>query len=422
LDTDVEVVEAINQGEALVVEPGLDSLIRANRRNMHATRDAEGAVAETSCSFIVVPTPSDEHGLFSTRFVTEAAIPVGRALGRKKDYHLGVLVSTVLPGGTEQAVVSGLERESGKKCSESFGVCYSPEFTALGSAIHDTLNPELVLIGESDSRAGDELEGIYTQISDSKPAVVRTNFVNAELAKISINTYVTMKITFANTLAEICEHLPGGDVDVVTRALGCDSRIGPRYLKGGLGFGGPCFPRDTVAFSTFARQLGVDTPLAEGTHAYNQLVAARIANLARALLPPGGTACVIGLAYKLDTPVIEESQGLEIAQRLAASGATVQVYDPLAVEGARRRLNRSVKYATSIEEGIEGADVVILANPLPELKTLLPELGKDGRRRVVVIDCWRCLPELAGKKHVQYVGLGLGASGSVQEPQSRPID
>ena len=145
-----------------------------------------------------------------------------------------------------------LERESGKKAGKDFGLCYSPEFIALGSIIRDFLNPDFTLLGEFDERCGAHLEEVYKRVMGPDTPCARMSLENAELTKISVNTYVTTKITFANMLAEMCEKLPGGNVDVVTNALGLDSRIGRKYLTGSIGYGGPCFPRDNVALSFMA--------------------------------------------------------------------------------------------------------------------------------------------------------------------------
>lgn len=405
-DLNPDVVRCVNDGKAPVREPGLDDLIRQSRASLKATTCVAEAVRASVVTFIVVPTPCEPDGTFSLRYVKEAARGVGEALASKLDYHLAVLVSTVLPGGTEDGLVSVLESVSGKRCSVDFGVCYDPEFIALGNVIHGMLNPELVLLGESDSRAGDQLEALYRRFIESPAAFVRTNFTNAELAKISINTYMTMKITFANVLAELCEKLPEGDVDVITRALGSDSRIGPRYLKGGLGYGGPCFPRDDVAFAAMARGQGVFAGLCEATHTYNRTIADRVIKLALTYLPPNGTVTVLGTAYRLDTAVVEESQGLLIAAGLADAGVSVSVYDPLADEATRQVLGDRVRYAGTLREAVEAGDLLLLANPLPELKALPAILAKNSSDPKVIIDCWRCVPELAERNRIFYVALG----------------
>src|SRR5262249_33880268 len=155
-----------------------------------------------------------------------------------------------------------------------------------------------ILIGESDKVAGDILETLYRTTLDKCPSVQRMNWVNAEVTKIALNTYVTTKITFANMLCELCEALPGADVDVVTQALGVDSRIGGKYLRGALGYGGPCFPRDNVAFTRLAADLGVRADLAKATHSLNLHQVTRLNDLVGRLSSKGTTVAVLGMAYK----------------------------------------------------------------------------------------------------------------------------
>src|SRR5262249_2828965 len=155
--------------------------------------------------------------------------------------------STVMPGSTGGEIQAELERASGRKIGPDLGLAYNPEFIALGTVVRDMLRPDFILIGESDKQTGDLLEAIYERSCDNDPAIRRMSFVNAELTKISVNTYVTTKISYANMLAEMCDRLPGADVDVVSAAVGSDSRIGSKYIKGAIGYGGPCFPRDNKA-------------------------------------------------------------------------------------------------------------------------------------------------------------------------------
>ena len=198
VDVNSKTVDLFNRGCAPVLEPDLSELIAANRGKLSATLDYKTAVLGSDTTFIIVPTPSDEKGGFSLRYVAQAAREIGRALAEKPGYHNVVVTSTVLPGSTHFAVLPILEQESGKKCGPDFGLCYNPEFIALGSVIHDLLNPDFILIGESDKRAGEDLEGLYKSFCNNSPPITRMNFVNAELTKISVNTFVTTKITFAN--------------------------------------------------------------------------------------------------------------------------------------------------------------------------------------------------------------------------------
>jgi len=412
VDVNPAYVAAIQEGRAPVNEPNLAAMIQANRPRLSATEDCAAAVRATDITFIMVPTPSEPHGGFSMKYVLSAAEKIGAALREKPAWHLVVLSSTVMPGCTGGELLPALEAHSGKRCGPDFGLCYNPEFIALGSVIRDMLNPDMILIGESDARSGDLLETLYTGVCDSNPRIQRMNYVNAELTKLSVNTFVTTKISYANMLAQVCERLPGADADVVTSAIGCDSRIGQKYLKGALGYGGPCFPRDNVAFSALAREIGAPALLAEATDQLNRRQVPRLAEMVRSRLPEGGTVGILGLSYKPDTEVIEESQGLDLAKHLASSGAIVAVYDPAAMQNAKQHLH-GVTYAESAAACARKADVLVITTAWPEFKTLTPADLKPGVRPAIV-DCWRVLAAEVFASHCEYVRLGYGAEENAE--------
>jgi UDPglucose 6-dehydrogenase len=406
VDVNPAYVAAIQEGRPPVNEPGLAEMIRANRGRLSATLDYTEAILATDVTFIIVPTPSDPDGTFSMRYVMSAAEKIGAALREKDDWHLVVLSSTVMPGSTGGKLLPALEAYSGKKCGPDFGLCYNPEFIALGSVVRDMLRPDMILIGESDARSGAILEELYGVVCESGPHIQRMNFVNAELTKLSVNTFVTTKISYANMLAQVCETLPGADADVVTTALGCDSRIGPKYLKGALGYGGPCFPRDNVAFSALAKANGVPALLAEATDAMNRRQVPRLAAILLSRLPEGGTAGVMGLSYKPNTEVIDESQGVGLAQELLRAGARVVVYDPAAMENARRVLNGDVVFAKSAAECARQADVLAITTAWAEFKELK---AGDWKWDAVLLDCWRVLVPAQLPESVSCVVLGTPA-------------
>jgi UDPglucose 6-dehydrogenase len=370
--------------------------------------DASQAVQNSDASFVIVPTPSDSTGFFSNRFVLQAMETLGKALRNKTGYHMVVITSTVMPGSTGSDIKAALEAASGRKVGPDLGLCYNPEFIALGSVVRDMLYPDSILIGESDAKAGDMLQAIYLQMCENKPPVQRMNWVSAELTKISVNTYVTTKISYANMLAQVCERLPGADADVVTSAIGCDSRIGVKYLKGALGYGGPCFPRDNVAFSALARATGAPALLAEATDQLNRRQVPRLAEIIRSRLPEGGTVGILGLSYKPHTEVVEESQGLDLAKHLASIGVRVVVYDPAAMENAKRELGTAITCAASAAACARQADVLVITTAWPEFKNLTPADLKSGERRPAIVDCWRVLPADLFANLSEYLRLGYG--------------
>lgn len=405
IDVNPEAVRLFNEGRAPVEEPGLQDLVSASHDRLSATTEL-GAAADADVSILLVPTPSDDRGAFSNEHVLAAVDEIGRSLRGRDDYHVVVVASTVMPGSCDAEIRPALESASGRRVGETLGLCYSPEFIALGSVIRDMLEPDMVLIGESDSRAGDVLERLYAGVCENDPPFRRMSLVNAELTKIAVNTYVTMKISYANTLADMCERLPGADVEAVTDALGLDTRIGAKYLRGAISYGGPCFPRDNKAFGVFARDLGAEPLLAEATDAVNVAQTDRLARIVQSRLKTGNAVGILGLAYKPDTGVIDESPGVALARLLANAGYEVRVYDPVATEAALHALGGLAQGCSSAAELLAQSDVTVIATPWPEFAELpIEALDRDGRP-AVVIDCWRLLPEGASGGSVEVVRLG----------------
>jgi UDPglucose 6-dehydrogenase len=381
----------------------------------------EEAVLGSDISFVIVPTPSDERGAFTLQYAAFAFRALGQALKKKNDYHVIVLTSTVLPGATRQGLLPILERESGKKCGPDFGLCYNPEFIALGSVIRDFLNPDFYLLGEFDRRAGDLLEEVHHRVSQNNAPVKRMSLENAELAKIAVNSYVTMKISFANMLADFCEHLPGGDVDVVSDALGMDKRIGRKYLTGGFGFGGPCFPRDNVALDFLGNQLGVDSSLLRTNDSYNRGISKRYIEKFQQYLPRGATVAVLGLAYKPLSHVIEESPGIYLCRALSDAGYRVIGHDNLAAPYAETALKMNALVTDSLEEALKDADVVLVTTTDKSYTALTAEDLLRGRPKVTVIDFWRCLKHFTSDPRICYVPIGLCRDDSAAAESLRPM-
>jgi UDPglucose 6-dehydrogenase len=407
VDISENAVRAVNEGRAPVQETGLHEMISTYRDNLRATTSHEEAVLCSDVSFVIVPTPSDSRGAFELQYAKYAFEQLGKALAKKDSYHVIALTSTVIPGATRHGLLPVLETTSGKTCGTDFGLCYSPEFIALGSVIRDFLNPDFCLVGQFDERAGDVLEEVDRRICEKEPVVHRMSIENAEIAKIALNSYVTMKISFANTLADICERIPGGDVDVVSDALGADTRIGRKYLTGGLGFGGPCFPRDNVALGFLCEQVGADGTLLAANHGYNESLTTRVTRKIAPLLQRGQTAAVLGLSYKPLSHVVEESQGVALALAMAEAGMRVIGYDPLASEGARGAFRDKALVAESIDAALADAAIIVVTTPDAPFRALKAQDLLGAKQSVTVVDCWRCLdPSVMNDPKINYVPVG----------------
>lgn len=391
LDVNPKFVEALAHGRAPVVETGLQELIDKHKASLTATTDWNTAIMGSDASFIIVPTPSEPQGGFSNKFVVAACESIGAVLKNKKEFHLVVIVSTMMPGSSKKEIIPALERTSGKKAGKDFGYCYGATLLALGSVVNDFLKPEVIMIGGVDARSSDALEAIYREVLVSTPVYHKVTPTEAELAKIGINTFITTKISFANMLGMIADSMEDVDVRNVTKIIGSDSRIGAKYFKSGGAYGGPCFPRDNRALAYSAKLAKVETFIPQATDATNKQYIAHLGakvQTALAKMKPGASVGVVGIAYKPDTDVVEEATGLHLAHHLVGKGIPVIVYDPIAGGSAKKAFGDSVQHADSLKACLASSHVVVLTNPY---KNLFAEIDPALIKGKTIIDCWGVL-------------------------------
>ena len=396
-------VNALNNGDAPVEETDLDEYIKRNKSKISASSNLESVIHDSDITFVVVPTPSNEDGAYTSKPALSAFEDIGTALKDKTAYHVIVMTSTVLPGITRSLLIPALEKSSGKKCGEDFGVCYNPEFIALGSVINDFLNPDFYLLGEFDSKSGNALEEVHNKVSRNNAPVERMSIENAELSKIALNSFVTMKISFANVLADLCMKIPGGNVDVVSSALGSDSRIGRKYLTGGMGFAGPCFPRDNVALDYFGKKVDADTKLLRENHDYNERLNTKIFDNLLQHVKNCKKVSVLGLSYKPKSFLIEKSPGISLTNLLFERGFFVKCFDPMANNEAKAVLPKDIEICESIDSAITDIDAVFIATPDSHFVDGMSNIEKD----VIVIDLWRYIDKDIANKFENYIGYGI---------------
>ncbi len=327
VDIDAEKVRRINEGLPPVDEPLLPETIKDAAGRLRATTSVPEAVA-TDASFFIPPSPSLPDGSFSNEYLLKAMQPIAKAVREAgKKGHLFVCSSTTTPGACDKVIIPMLEKETGWTCGKDFGFCYNPEFIALGNVVNGLLEPDMVLIGESDEESGSLLEDLYKKYNRNQPRIARMSIISAELTKISVNSYITLKISFTNQLRLIAEQFPKADIHTILDAIGSDSRIGKKYLRAGVSYGGPCFPRDNRLLAYTARQQGLVAPLAEASDRVNELTKEKLLEQVRQGAAPGETVAILGMAYKPDTYIVEESAGLYLAQNLHRLGYKVLIHD-----------------------------------------------------------------------------------------------
>lgn len=323
------------------------------------------AMLGTDITFVIVPTPSLSSGDFSNKHIYDVALEINKRFAGTD--HLVALNSTVSPETT--MVFKNL---CGCK------VCYNPFFIRQGTIEEDILNPDFVLIGEDDEQAGDELQDFYKNLLSPKiKPIIRTNYVNAELTKIALNTFTTVKMSFVNSLGDLCEKIDGADISVITDALQNYHSIGRGNLTASVRYGGPCLPRDNKALLACAKKYKVNLPLAKETDKINNNRTDKLVKMIKKVLPKNGKVLILGMTYKPDTRLIEESQGTKLYEALTDKKIKVDTYDPMLYQPIDTYVNNLLE-----------ADVVVITTPHRDFELIKPEQVK---KTAWIIDCWRIL-------------------------------
>jgi nucleotide sugar dehydrogenase len=404
-------VRIINAKRAPFHEPGLDEAVRTGIESghLHAEIDRSEAVRQTEVTFLTVGTPEKADGTVDLRYVISVSEDIGRALKRKNAYHLVVVKSTVTPGTVRGPVKAALEDASGLVAGRDFGLCMNPELLRQGSAIQDTLYPDRVIIGEYDERSGQHLADLLEGFYGPGTPILRMSLESAEMVKYASNTFLAMKISYANEMARICERVPGVDVSKVMAGVGLDERINPKFLNAGAGFGGSCLPKDTKALCKFAEAQGYSAPLLRATLSVNQAQASHVAQLALSTLgePRGKKVALLGLAFKPDTDDLREAPSLTVARTLLKAGAHVSAFDPVVKQVSLPGFER-LDYPLSISECLAGAHCCVVLTEWEQFKRLTPDDFIQSMATPAVIDARRIFDPHEFGNRLTFLAVGLG--------------
>jgi len=402
IDVNEKILNLINDGKCPINETGLDRLMK--QVDITATANYETMLG-SEIIFILVATPSDEDDKFDNKYVVNVVDTICEVYKDKSEKPLIVLTSTVMPGSCAEVFKPKLDL-----VFEDTDLCYNPEFVALGDVLKGMANPDSILIGESSKKAGDRLVEFYSSLLfEKEPPICRMNLWNAELAKLSLNVALTMKITYANTIADLCEEIPQGNVDVVTNFVGLDSRIGNKYLKGGMASGGVCLPRDVRAMVAFGEGYDLDLLIQRDMDLVNSTRAIHIGNRIEEILDgiEEPIISIFGLTFKPNTPEVIESTSIALAQYLSEL-YKVKVYDPMGLYGAIKYLDNKVEYHDTPHQCVKNTDLCIIATAWEEFKRLYPNWYKKLMRTPNVYDCWRIYDKKNfDEQRVNYYAVGL---------------
>ncbi len=397
VDIDAAKIDRLNRGEVPIYEPGLAESIAANRERLHFTTDLAPALEHARLLFVAVGTPptySGDADLSAVHAVVDA-MPAS-------DRHALVMKSTV-PVGTGASI----KRVFAERGKDGFRYVSCPEFLKEGSALEDFRHPDRVVVGDDGDWAGQAVVDLYAPLN---APLVRTDIRSAEMVKLASNAFLATKISFINEIANVCEET-GANVDEVARGMGLDERIGAKFLRPGIGYGGSCFPKDVSALKLLAGNSGYHFQLLNAVIEVNELQKRRVIRKLQKHLGTlvGKRIALLGLAFKANTDDMREASSLVLAARLQGEGATVAAYDPLA-ETEARRLMPGVEFADSALGALEGADAVVLVTEWPEFSEIDWAAAAGQMAGAVVIDGRNHLvPERLAAAGLTYEGVGRGS-------------
>jgi UDPglucose 6-dehydrogenase len=387
-DKDSDKIASLERGEMPIYEPGLEQLVARNvgQGRMSFTDDTPEAIRNALVIFIAVGTPAAEDGSTNLAYIEAVA----REIGQHLDGYKVIVTKSTVPVGTSTKVRGWIQEElDGKGSNATFSVASNPEFLREGAAIGDFMRPDRVVIGtdEDDDHSLAIMRDLYRPLFLNETPFVITNVQTAELSKYAANAFLATKISFINEISILCEKI-GGDVQGVARAMGLDKRIGSKFLHAGPGYGGSCFPKDTLSAAHFAKELGVEFQIVEAAiranerqrmHALEKVVHGAGGD------PSGKRVALLGLSFKPETDDVRDSPALEIARGLIERGARVQAYDPQAMAEAGELLP-GITLCKDSYEACEGADVLVIATEWNQFRMLDLERVKGLLARPVMVD------------------------------------
>lgn len=403
-DMDDLKIHLLNCGEVPIYEPGLEDLVKSNmeKGQLYFTTDIPAAIADAEVIYIAVGTPMGQNGKADLSYIESVAKTIGEHIN---GYKVIVNKSTV-PVGTGALVKALIEKYSRSKFN--FDVVSNPEFLREGTAVQDTLHMERAVIGASNENAASIIEELHQPF---KTTVIKTNIETAEMIKYASNAFLATKISFINDIANICERV-GADVTQVAEGIGLDSRIGNKFLQAGIGYGGSCFPKDTLALIQIAEEVEYNFKLLKSVVETNKLQKERLIEKVLDIFGSleGKRIAVLGLTFKPSTNDLREAPSLTIIPALQKLGAIISAYDPVAIEEAKKELGNEIMYFDNLNDAVKEADACIILTDWFEVKNMNLGIVRNLMKSPYIIDGRNCLDISKVKEHgFNYISFGRPA-------------
>ncbi|MBI1911565.1 MAG: UDP-glucose/GDP-mannose dehydrogenase family protein [Deltaproteobacteria bacterium] len=416
VDKDVEKIEMLKRGEIPIFEPGLKELVEknVNENRLTFTTDLSDAIKKSLVIFIAVGTPPKEDGSADLSYIEEVARTIAKNLN---GYKVIVTKSTV-PVGTGSLIEGIINKEQGE--DHKFDVASNPEFLREGSAVEDFMRPNRVVIGARSEQAIAIMKDLYSPLYLLETPVVVTDIETAELIKYASNAFLATKISFINEIANICERV-GADVHMVAKGMGLDQRIGPKFLHPGPGYGGSCFPKDTMAITKIAKAHGYTFKIVESVIEVNDIQRTLMMDKIRGLVGnlSGKHIGILGLAFKPNTDDVRESPAVDIANLLLNEGAIIKAYDPAGMENAKRLMPYTVSYCNDAYEVAKDCDALVILTEWNQFRKIDLAKVKGLLKSPKIVDL-RNIYEPASMKKMGFEYVSVGRSEKRNEFAFQP--
>jgi len=387
VDVQKEKIENLKNGIIPIYEPGLESMVNRNRDagRLNFTADLTEVLDEVEIVFSAVGTPPDEDGSADLKYVIEVA----RTIGRNMNKYVLVVTKSTVPVGTAKKVKAAIQEELDKRGVEiPFDVASNPEFLKEGAAIKDFMSPDRVVVGVESEKAQKLMTKLYRPFLLNNFRVIFTDIPSAEMIKYAANSMLATRISFMNDIANLCE-LVGADVNMVRKGIGSDSRIGSKFLYPGCGYGGSCFPKDVKALIKTAEKNGYTMRVLRAVEEVNEAQKSILFDKVQKRFDgdlQGKKVAIWGLAFKPDTDDMREAPSLVLIEKLLAAGASVSVYDPIAMEECKRRIGDVVTYAKDIYDAALDADALMVVTEWKEFRLPSWAVLKRTMKQPILID------------------------------------
>lgn len=407
VDSNNEKITILEKGKSYFHEPKINYYLkRAIKNGMTFTDNISDEIISNDFIFITVGTPIDKYGKIDLNNIKSVTKSLAKHMKNLKNNPSIVIKSTVIPGTTMQIVKPILEK-NGLKESKDFDLLTNPEFLKEGSAMQDTITPNSIVIGGSNDKAIKKLTNLYKATYRKKQKIVETNNVTAEVIKYANNAFLATKISFINSIANICQNLPGTNIDKVAEIIGMDPRVGNLFLKAGPGYGGSCFPKDVQALINFSNNIGYDPILLDAVKNTNTLQVNKVMSLIKQNLKKlqNKKISILGLSFKEDTDDIRESKSIVLIDMLLKQGCNIFVHDPKAIHNVQSIFKNKITYTNSLKDILVNSNCAVVMTPWQQYKKL-KEKDFLTMKNPIVVDTRRIL-NIHNKK-IQYIGLGIG--------------